>query len=1414
MDIFDQIEQPSGRRPNPYTVNDMGEVVEEPATMTKRAAPAPKGDIFDQVAPRGLSKYNDLLGGENAQIKSAPGFLTNLSQAFTAPFHQEREPIAADQPRPGMVGRALESAGAVGKGILGLLNSPFETIAPTVTKYAGENLPIEPRTAEAIGNAAGVVAQGSILPWRSRAPLAPARNIEDLITAPRPGLPAPPERLALPPAAQPRLNPPEMVTQVTPEGVASQAPKRTIIDLVDEVKRDVKQQVVDEIFQELKSGRPQAAAGAPKQAAPLSIEDLRGQLAPEARATAAPAAPPAAQPAMVTHVNSEGVATQAPIDEILQKLKTSPATPMFEQTEAGKQAVIPGAEARTIPQGGLRPKRAQTEAPLDLEQPALRAQEPELALTKEAAPTAAPRRPVQRLEDSEVAMSTFIQRQGGMNIPKNLKEEFGGWNRLHNPKGLGVDVMADEAFNAGLLPEPTTSALLDSLKSGRKSARMAGEAGQAKQMVNAELDRHIKGLQEEPAGVEYKGHDYEAVIPENGGVRLKDNPDKVLKKADDIFKVEGKVPFDVPGEAPKQTTIQDRIAQLEAENAVMRNRQQKGRSPDVLTPRDVKPPLPGEAPTPAEIALDKANQRYAEKTRRGAERIIAKQNAGVTPPTPETPPLPGERTAGDIIGGEKGAAKEPWQLTREEWNDVYRARDSYKGNKPGADSIDALDADIKATGLPPGKRSLIDVQAWAEKSGKPRTAGDILKGESGALKFGRDKPPETFGPPIEPPEVRGGIQSPKFDFSKWNDKAALSLSRETLERNIDAVAPAADAAKVQKFITQPVRQNETNRINYNNALRTETRGAVVEKLGIKAGSKEDALTQAYGEGRLPLAELKTLTPNWQKVVSASDYFRAKYDTLLDTVNAARAKFGYEPIPKRKDYFRHFQDIDNIIKNFGVILRTEDLPTEISGLTEGFKPGKPFSTAELQRKGGSYTMSAVRGFDNYIDSISKQIFHIDSVQRARGLENYIRQAAGAENAKLPNLVANLHEYGNLLAGKKSTFDRAFESLFGRKFYAAVNVLRGRTSANMVGGNVSSALTNFIPFTQAAATTEKGSLAKGMLQATIAPFEKDPAAIDGIASSFLTRRYPEGAISPTIGDKLKTGANFLFDAVDKFTARSVVGGKYYEGINNGLSPKAAMQAADTYAGKVLTDRSLGQLPNLFNIKTLGPVTQFQTEINNMYSFMTKDIPALSGSKAKTVKALSEFVLYSYLFNSGFEKVTGRRPTIDPLHFLITLAGDGDIKQKLSAFNEDILSNLPLIGGISGGRLPISAGLPDVAGMIKGEKGIGSELSKPAFFLAPPFGGLQAKKTIEGVGAFDAGQVRSASGDKKLFDIEQSPQNLVRSALFGKYSTPEAREYFDSGQLTPRQKMLKQLGLKDMGKDRNEKRKEMLKKLGLDR
>ncbi len=626
---------------------------------------------------------------------------------------------------------------------------------------------------------------------------------------------------------------------------------------------------------------------------------------------------------------------------------------------------------------------------------------------------------------------------------------------------------------------------------------------------------------------------------------------------------------------------------------------------------------------------------------------------------------------------------------------------------------------------------------------------------------------------IIPPTVRGGITSPELDFTQWKDKSALTLSRETLERNLDSVA-GKDAPKLQEFLTSPIRENETARIKYLNNVRSEAKD-VVKTLGIKVGSKEDALIQRFGEGNITLEELKKLTPKWENVERASQYFRAKYDELLDSINAARREFDYAPIPKRADYFRHFEELNFLGDQFGFLFDTNKLPTAISGLTEFFKPGKPFTTAELRRLGGAYTESAIKGMDNYLSSISKQLFHIDSVQRVRALEKYIREAGEVGQVTLPNFVANIREYGNLLSGKKAQFDRAFEGLLGRKFYDGMNWLKRKTGANMIAANIGSALTNFIPFTQSLATTAKSSALRGVLDTLTSPFQKSFFKVNGVESDFLIRRFPKEFIMPSTGQKISQIAGSLFNLIDRFTAHSIVAGKFYENLVKGMGEKEAMKLADSYAGKVLADRSIGQLPNLMSVRGLGFVTQFQTEINNVFSFITKDMPKLSGgSKAKLLSSITQFVVYSYLFNTAFEKVVGRRPTFDPIHFALVMSGleEGDRGYEF----QDMVGNLPLVGGFTGGRFPISAGVPNVPELLKGRANLGAELKKPAYFLLPPLGGLQAKKSIEGLNAYLNKKVMSQSGKTKLFSVQQSPENLLRGVFFGKNAFPEAERYYN--------------------------------------
>lgn len=646
---------------------------------------------------------------------------------------------------------------------------------------------------------------------------------------------------------------------------------------------------------------------------------------------------------------------------------------------------------------------------------------------------------------------------------------------------------------------------------------------------------------------------------------------------------------------------------------------------------------------------------------------------------------------------------------------------------------------------------------------------------------------------VLPPESRGGVKSPELDLTEWKDRGALSLNRETMERNLERIA-GKDSEKIKEFIVSPTRKNETDRVRFANDLRKQTKDLIVKKLGIRSGSKEDELVQKLGEGVLKAEELKDIPKgvDMKKVSEASQYFKKQYDILLDKVNAVREKFGYTPIPRRTDYFRHFQEIDDSIRSFGLIFREQDLPTELAGITGVFSPGKPFSTAEMQRKGLSTTYSAIKGFDNYIDTISKQIYHIDSVQRGRALEKYIRKASKEINKlrgkteeeisqiKLPNFVSNLHDFTNIVAGKKSALDRAFESMAGRPLYGIANWLGRKTSANMIGGNISSAITNFAPLAQSLATTRKMPAIRGLGEGLLAPF-KSSDVIDGLSSSYLTRRFPNRNIDLTGTKKAVETASIIFEVVDKFTAKSIVAGKYYDLLGKGVSKDAAMKAADEYAGRVMADRSLGNTPNLFNSQSLRFVTQFQTEVNNIYSFLKHDIPQMSdGSKRKVASALGQFVLYSYLFNSAYQKVTGRRPLLDPIYSGMELLGltpeteDSSPLTNAKVAAGGIIGQLPFVGGITGGRFPISAGVPNVAAIINGDSTLSKELAKPAYFLIPPAGGLQIKKTIEGLNAYMNKGVDTPSGKKK-YKIKQTPENLIKATIFGPSSTDAAQKYY---------------------------------------
>jgi hypothetical protein len=607
----------------------------------------------------------------------------------------------------------------------------------------------------------------------------------------------------------------------------------------------------------------------------------------------------------------------------------------------------------------------------------------------------------------------------------------------------------------------------------------------------------------------------------------------------------------------------------------------------------------------------------------------------------------------------------------------------------------------------------------------------------------------------------------------WKDKARLLLTRETMERNFEDVMKKDAPGMIKKYI-DPIYENVAKETRFKNIERQE-----IKSLGIAPKSKESAILQDFGEGKITADQVRRISPNPEKIFNAEKVLREKYNRYLTDINKVLTRNGYDPIPKRKDYFRHFEDMGTVFDTFGIPAKAENLPTDINGLTADFKPGKNFFTSALQRKGGSYTSDTITGIDKYLDGAAQQIYRTDAIQRLRQLDENIRtKYAGTEH--LSNFVADLTEYTNLLAGKKGMIDRAAESLVGRKIYRTATALKSQTSANMVGANVSSALTNYIPLTQSLATTGKKNFVLGMID-TIKNVFKDDGFID--RSDYLTSRIGSDPLSITKWQKTQKGAGWLFSAIDKFASQVITRSKYLENIEKGMGQERAIKEADRWARKLMAGRAAGEMPTLFSSKTLGFLTQFQLEVNNQLSFAFKDVPR-NFNKVGAASAIAQLVLYSYVFNNLFEKATGRRPAFDPIGVAQNAYEDytnPNMKKGQATKNtvQNIAEQLPFSSVASGGRIPIGAAIPNPMKVISGESTIGKELVKPLVYLLPPTGGGQIKKTVEGVGAFQKGASTSQSG-RVRFPVPQTSANAFRTSFFGQWSTPEAQTYLREGRL----------------------------------
>ena len=680
-----------------------------------------------------------------------------------------------------------------------------------------------------------------------------------------------------------------------------------------------------------------------------------------------------------------------------------------------------------------------------------------------------------------------------------------------------------------------------------------------------------------------------------------------------------------------------------------------------------------------------------------------------------------------------------------------------------------------------------------------------------------------------------------------NIPMALMNNTDTI-RNTELVFGRENGRIINEAIFQKEIDNEAKSIAWQNKERAE-----IKELGIKARSKESAAVQKYGEkqyvnefgdlvkyGDDELAAEGFDADTQAKIRKAARVIREKYDDYIDQANGVLTQLGFEPIKKRNDYMRHFQELNDVFSRYGIpfnaqAMQEHVLPTDINGLTEFWSPQKNYFANMQPRKGQRTTLDAITGIDGYIGGIANLIYHTEDIQRGRAFEEIIRENYGQESGwdnlekmenlspeeyqaradkiqdnHLSNYAAWVHEWTNNIAGKKNKVDRSIESMFGRRIFSLLDQTRKQVGANMIGFNLSSSLTNLVAPVQAAAKTNKLALAKGTADTIKNIFVKDNFMEK---NSFLTARMGTDMLSKTAWEKVQDAGYVFMKGMDWFSSNQIVRSKYYELRAKGMSEEQAHAEAGKFAARIMGDRTKGAQAQLYNSKLIGLVTQFQLEVNNQLYSMFYDTYHESKENAKNNAAktaagmtftLGQLAAFTHVFGETFEAIAGYNPTFDIIGIIATALGGGDDEEKttgerLKDAADKLVDALPYVNILTGGgRIPIASGIPNPIGVMTGGKDeYGNELTwgdeaKKLLYLIPPTGGNQVKKTYQGLGMFDEELpvTGSYTGSGNLrYPVEDTILNRTQAALFGQYANENARDYFDNERAPLKEKQIQE-------------------------
>lgn len=533
-------------------------------------------------------------------------------------------------------------------------------------------------------------------------------------------------------------------------------------------------------------------------------------------------------------------------------------------------------------------------------------------------------------------------------------------------------------------------------------------------------------------------------------------------------------------------------------------------------------------------------------------------------------------------------------------------------------------------------------------------------------------------------------------------------------------------------------------------LRTPDR--VLNKIGL--GNEMKLLRTQYEKYISELlVEISRIT-EWAKRVGKDDNIKIfKYldgqDVKIDgeTLKVANEIKAYLSdwadklkLPKENritNYITHIFD-DSLIK--------KEFPEELARIISNKMPGSVYDPFTLQRLGAlGYVEDTWRALDAYvkrgvrkynIDPALEKI-KLSSKKLEKSQYDYVKSYINKINMRpsdVDNLLDNLLKQVPFIGYKLGQRPTAKLSRIGRQ-----QVYRGA-----LGLNISSALRNLSQGANTYAKLGERYTAQGYIDMiknwNSAELEKAGILLDNIAGDRQLSSIK------SIMEKADKGLFYLFETVEKINRGAAYYGAKAKALKDGKTLDEAIEAGK----KMVRDTQ-------FTFGSIDTPVALQNDIVKLFSqfqtFTVKQTEFLGEMLAKKELAgLARYIGASLLFIYTIGQAFGMKP-----------------KDMVPSFRF--------------GSPPALAPVTKTAGAILdtpnkyGQQRDVTEKTRDVLATGIPFipAGVQAKKTLQGLGVYAKGKKTDKIG-KTMFKIKKNIPNLIRSAAFGQYATPEAKKYLN--------------------------------------